>query len=82
MAEVPKDMKFLLFGMGPKWHAKCMMVLNWLGLACLIVGIIGDAINRVPGLEPTNWILIAIALWLWGLGAWFAAYHAVKEGVK
>jgi hypothetical protein len=82
MAEVPKDMKFLLFGMGPKWHAKCMMVLNWLGLVCLIVGIIGDAINRVPGLEPTNWILIAIALWLWGLGAWFAAYYAVKEGVK
>jgi hypothetical protein len=82
MAEIPKDMKFLLFGFGARWHAKCMMALNWLGLACLIVGIIGDAINRVPGLEPTNWILIAIALWLWGLASWLTAYHAAKEGIK
>jgi hypothetical protein len=82
MAEIPKDMKFLLFGFGARWHAKCMMALNWLGLACLIVGIIGDAINRVPGLEPTNWILIAIALWLWGLACWLTAYHAAKEGIN
>jgi len=82
MAEIPKDMKFLLFGFGARWHAKCMMALNWLGLACLIVGIIGDAINRVPGLEPTNWILIAIALWLWGLASWLTAYNAAKEGIK
>jgi hypothetical protein len=80
MAEIPKDLRPLLFGKGPRWHGRCMMVLNWLGLACLIVGIVGDAINRVPGLEPTNWLIIAIALWVWGTGSWLAAYAAAKEG--
>ncbi|GAI55610.1 unnamed protein product [marine sediment metagenome] len=80
MAEIPKDLKPLLFGKGPRWHARSMRVLNWLGLACLIVGIVGDATNTVPGLEPTNWLIMAAALWLWGLGAWLAAYFAAKEG--
>jgi hypothetical protein len=34
-----------------------------IALACLIVGIVGDAVNVVPGLEPTNWLIIA-AGWL------------------
>jgi hypothetical protein len=80
MAEIPKELKPLLFGKGPRWHAQSMRVLNWLGLVCLIVGIIGDAINRVPGLEPTNWLLLAIALWLWSGGCWLAAYFGAKEG--
>ncbi len=79
MAEIPKDMKFLLFGMGPKWHARASMIFDWLGLVCLIVGIIGDAANRTPGLEPSNWILLAIGLWVWGLWAWLCAYTAAKE---
>ncbi len=80
MAEIPKDLKPLLFGKGAKWHAWALQVLSWLGLACLIVGIIGDAINKVPGLEPLNWLVIAVAFWVWGLGAWLAAYYAAKEG--
>jgi hypothetical protein len=82
MADIPKDMKFLLFGFGAKWHAKCMMALNWLGLASLIVGIISAAIGKSLGLGATNWLLIAIAFWVWGLASWLTAYHAAKEGVK
>jgi hypothetical protein len=82
MAEIPKDMKFLLFGFGARWHAKCMMALNWLGLASLIVGIISAAMGKALGLGATNWLLIAIALWLWGLASWFTSYHAAKEGIK
>jgi hypothetical protein len=33
-----------------------------IGIVCLVVGIIGDALNSVPGLEPTHWFLLAIAL--------------------
>ena len=80
MQEIPKELKSLLFGKGARWHVRCMSVLNWLGLGCLIVGIVGDAINRVPGLEPTNWFIMAVGLWVWGLWAWLCAYTAAKEG--
>jgi len=80
MAEVPKDIKFLLFGKGAKWHARSSIVLDFLGMACLIVGIIGSAINNPLGLGATNWILIAIALWILGIWAWLTAYNAAKEG--
>ena len=80
MADIPKDMRFMIFGKGAKWHARSMMVLNWLGLACLIVGIIADAINMTLGLETTHWFIMTIAFWVWGLAAWLTAYFAAKEG--
>jgi hypothetical protein len=80
MAEIPQDIKFAIFGRGAKWHARVAMVLDFLGMGCLIVGIIGDAINRTPGLEPTNWLILAIALWVWGVWSWLTAYFAAKEG--
>ena len=80
MAEIPKDMRFMIFGKGAKWHASSMIVLNWLGLVCLIVGIVADAINMTLGLETTHWFIITIAFWLWGLASWLTAYHAAKEG--
>lgn len=79
MQEIPKDLKRLLFGLGARWHAWVAMVLNWLGLGCLIVGIVGDAIDRIPGLQPIHWLIMAAALWLWALAAWIAAYAAAKE---
>jgi hypothetical protein len=82
MAEIPKDMKFLLFGKGARWHARTAMVLDLLGMICLLIGIIGSAINNAIGLGAINWILIAIALIIWGLWAWLTAYNATKEGVK
>ena len=81
MAEVPKELKFLLFGRGAKWHARAAMVLDFLGLACLIVGIIGSVIDEGLGLWwPTDWIFLAIALWILGLWSWLTAYFAAKEG--
>jgi len=80
MAEIPKDMRFLLFGRGARWHARSAFVLDVLGMISLIVGIVGDAINRVPGLEPTNWFIMAAAFFVWGLWAWICAYTAAKEG--
>lgn len=80
MAEIPKDLKFLLFGKGAKWHARVSMVLQVLGIVCLIIGIVGDAINRTPGLAPTNWFILAVAFIVWGLWAWLCAYTAAKEG--
>jgi len=80
MAEIPKEMKFLLFGKGPKWHARISMTMNWLGLVCLILGIIAGATNNALGLGAGNWLLLAIALWLWALAAWFCSYFGAKEG--
>ena len=80
MAEIPKDMKRLLFGMGPKWHAKTSMVLDGVGMITLILSIISAATNNTLGLGAGNWFLLTIALWLWGLSAWFCAYFGAKEG--
>ena len=80
MAEIPKNMKLLLFGKGAKWQAQVSIVSYCLGIVLLIVGIVADAINRTLGLETTHWFIMAIAIWLWGLSAWLTAYHAAKEG--
>ena len=78
--EIPEDMKQLLFGSGARWWARVANVANILAPVCLIIGIIGDAIDRVPGLQPINWLILAAALWIAGLSAWMIAYHAAKEG--
>ena len=80
MANVPDNMKFLLFGVGPKPHAITMLTVNFLGLACLIVGIISGFIDEELGLGATNWVLVAIALEVWGLAEWLIAYFGAKEG--
>jgi hypothetical protein len=80
MAAVPKELKFLLFGRGPKFHGRVSMVLEALGLACLIVGIISGFMDKALGLGATNWFLITIALWIWALWSWLCAYTAAKEG--
>lgn len=80
MQEIPQDLKPLLFGRGARWHAWAAIVLNGLGLGCLIVGIVGDAADKIPGLYPTHWLIMAPALWVWALAAWLTAYSAAKEG--
>ena len=80
MATIPKNLKFMLFGMGPRFHSTVAIILEFLGLACLILGIIsGVKYEAVGGLWSTEWFLIAIALWIWGLWAWLASYFAAKE---
>ena len=80
MAEIPQNMKFLLFGMGPRWHAKVAMGLNSIGMITLILSIISAATKNTLGLGAGNWFLLTIALFLWGLSAWFCAYFGAKEG--
>jgi hypothetical protein len=80
MAEIPKDVKKLLFGMGIKWHATVSMVMNSVALVCLILGIIAAAMGKTLGLSADHWLLIAIALIVFALSAWLLAYHAAREG--
>jgi len=82
MAEIPKDMRFLLFGRGAKWMARAGLVMAMLAWVCLIVGIVGDAANKVPGLEPTNWFILMVGFLLGALWSWLTAYFATKEGEK
>jgi hypothetical protein len=79
MAAVPKELQFLLFGRGPKFHAKAALILEALGLACLIVGIISGFMDKALGLWSTEWFLITIAIWIWALWSWLTAYVAAKE---
>lgn len=79
MAAVPKELRFLLFGRGPKFHAKAALFLEVLGLICLIMGIIAGAMSKELGLAPSYWLLMAIALWIWALWSWLTAYVGAKE---
>ena len=80
MAEIPKDLKFLLFGGGAKQKAWQMVAYTFVSLACLIVGIVGDAIDETLGLEPTSWFLISIGFLIAAFWHWFVAYYSAKEG--
>jgi hypothetical protein len=80
MAEIPKDIKFLLFGMGAKWHATVAFVLDLLGMAILIVAIVASATDQKLGLETIYWFILAPTIWIWGLWSWFTALNAAKEG--
>ena len=80
MAEIPKDIQSLLFGRGAKWHSRVSMALFSLGLIFTILGIIGDATNRTIGLEPENWLLLAVVHGVFAFAAWVCAYIAAKEG--
>lgn len=79
MAAVPKNLKFLLFGMGPKFHATLAFVLEILGFIFLILGIISGFTDDTVGMWSTEWFLVTIALWIWALWSWLCAYFAAKE---
>ncbi len=79
MAAVPNGLKCLLFCMGPKCLAVVAWVLEILGLASLVLGIVSAFQNDAVGLWSTEWFLIAIALFILGLWAWLVAYAAAKE---
>ncbi|MBA7620540.1 hypothetical protein ES703_27891 [subsurface metagenome] len=79
MAAVPNGLKCLLFGKGAKFHAVAAMVIECLAFASLVLGIVSGFRNNAVGLWSTEWFLIAIALFIWGLWSWIAAYAAAKE---
>ena len=80
MAEILKNLKPMLFGMGARWHAWAAVIQDTLALVCLIMGIISGAMDRALWLEPTYWFLAAIAFIVFGLSAWLTSYFAAKEG--
>jgi hypothetical protein len=55
----------------------------WLGVACAIVGIVGESSNTVIGLDSTSWFLLAIASLIFSLGCWLGwavgLYLHIKE---
>jgi putative Mn2+ efflux pump MntP len=44
-------------------------ILGFVGFACMLVGIIGESMGRVLGLQPISWFLVGI--WLIVMGIWF-----------
>ena len=80
MAEVPKGLKPAMFGRGPKFHTWVSLFLEFLGLACLVLGVVAAATDQALGLGSTNWILVAIAVWIWAFWSWLTAYLGAKEG--
>jgi len=78
MSQIPESVKFLLFGFGPEMAARIALVANSIGLVTMILGIIGGATGKTLGLGATNWFLLTIALFLWGLGQWMVAYFGAK----
>jgi hypothetical protein len=82
MAEIPKDTKKLIFGMGIKWHATVSIIMNSAAFVCLILGIVAAAMGEMLGLSADHWLLIAIALIVFALSAWVLAYHAAREGYE
>ena len=82
MAQIPHKLGKTLFGCGASGWARAAEISNILAPICLLIGIISDATNRTLGLEPINWFIMAVALWLSSLSAWKIAYTAAKEGYE
>jgi hypothetical protein len=79
MVAIPKSLRFLLFGMGPKFHGTMALVLEIIGLVFLILGMISGFRDETVGMWSTEWFLVTIALWIWALWSWLCAYTAAKE---
>jgi hypothetical protein len=64
----------------PRLHMFLSRSSMWIAIGCLIVGIVGSAMNTVPGLEPTHWLIIAVGFCL--AGCWnvlIGLAKAIKE---
>ncbi len=79
MAEIPNDVKRMLFERNPKLCCWVHNIFTYLGVAFMVIGIIGDAMNKALGLEPTNWFIMAIGSWMLGIFSWFRGYYSAKE---
>jgi hypothetical protein len=79
MAEIPDDLKRVLFESKPKRCVWVSAFWTYVGVACMIVGIVSDAINMKLGLISTNWFILAVGLWMMAIFTWFTAYISAKE---
>ena len=80
MADVPDNVKYLLFGYGPRLHALMAIVANLLGIVALFLGIISSALDVPIGLGGTTWLILTIILFLWSISFWMGAYFGAKDG--
>ncbi len=80
MAEMSKNVKFLLFGFGPRLTALMALIINILGMASTILGIVSAIMDSSLGLNAGNWFLLSIVFFIWGLSFWFVSYFGAKEG--
>ena len=76
MAEIPEKWKRHLFEKNPMLCLWMNGIAIYLGVAFLLIGIISDAMNKVLGLEPTNWFIMAVLFWMGGYFAWFRGYYS------
>lgn len=74
-----------IMGMAGMWSmlgGLCWM----LGLACVIIGIIGEATDNIIGLMCSSWYLLAISAFVasvsWYIGWAVAVYFRAKEAPK
>ena len=80
MAEIPKELKRRLFERNPMLCCWMHDIFTYLGFAVLLIGIVGDAMNKVLGLESTNWILMAVGFWVLSGYAWRRGYYSALHG--
>jgi len=80
MAEIPKDLKRHLLEGNPMLCLWMHGIFTYFGFAFLVIGIIGDAMNKVLGLEPTNWFIMAVGFWMLGIFGWFRGYYSALHG--
>ena len=72
--------KCVFCGINPKFLTIAAIILEVLALAALVLGIIsGIKYEAVFELFSTEYFLIAIALFVWGLWVWLMGYFAAKE---
>ena len=79
---MPKPANFwerLFYWPKPSNYLGMAYILGFTGFGCLIMGIIGDAFNRVLGLEPISWFLVAIGALVLGLWFWLEWSHTRQE---
>ena len=61
---------------GHRWRSRgCVLF----GFGCFIMGVVGDAINTVPGLEPTHWLIIAVGFYV---AACWNVLQGLAESIK
>ncbi len=81
MAEIRKEWKRHLFEKNPMRCLWMNGILTYLGVAFLVISIVGDAMNKVLGLEFANWFIMAVGFWMLGIFAWFRGYYSAKENL-
>lgn len=79
MREPSSYLERIFYQQKPYSYLGAAYVFGYIGFGCLIVGIIGDALNRVPGLEPASWFLAAIGFLILGLWHWLEWTHVKKK---